>query len=73
MAQEFPDAEVWGWDRPHVRHLWTGDVPDNCHFRTAPDYNFLETYREQFDLIHMRFVAGGVCMRLLQVTLYKTS
>jgi hypothetical protein len=60
MAQEFPDVQVWGWDRPQVREIWTGTTPANCRFDTAPDYDFLEQYKEEFDLIHMRFVAGGV-------------
>ena len=60
MAQEFPDAEIWGWDRPHVREIWTGTVPSNCRFDTAPNYDFLESFEDEFDLIHMRFVARGV-------------
>lgn len=60
MAQEFPHVEVWGWDRPQVREIWSGAVPTNCRFETAPDYDFLENYENEFDLIHMRFVAGGV-------------
>lgn len=59
MAQEFPHTEVWGWDRPQVQEMWTGEVPNNCRFETAPNYDFLENYEDKFDLIHMRFVAGG--------------
>ena len=62
MAQEFPDVQVVGWDRPQVREIWTGATPANCQFETAPDYDFLEDYEKEFDLIHMRFVAGGVCV-----------
>lgn len=59
MAKEFPEAEVWGVDRPYARRLWTGEAPSNCHFETHNSYDFLSEHEARYDLIHMRFVAGG--------------
>jgi hypothetical protein len=63
MAREFPKAEILGIDRPDDRRpSLARNVPSNCRFDTRPDYEFLVEagFKEQFDLIHMRFVAGGV-------------
>jgi hypothetical protein len=65
MAREFPEAEVWGVDRPHVQTIWTEEAPTNCHFETHQTYNFLSEHSSEFDLIHMRFVAGG-CEQFLK-------
>jgi hypothetical protein len=59
MAREFPEATVMGVDRPHVQRIWTEEAPANCHFETHRDYEFLSEHTNEFDLIHMRFVAGG--------------
>lgn len=63
MAKEFPKAKILGIDRPDdgLTSLAHG-VPSNCRFEPRPDYEFLaeDEFKTQFDLIHMRFVAGGV-------------
>ena len=65
MAEEFPNAEIWGVDRPHVQTIWGEEAPANCHFETHLTYDFLSKHLGEFDLIHMRFVAGG-CEQLLK-------
>jgi hypothetical protein len=64
MAKEFPHVRMLGIDRPDgsITSLICDDVPSNCRFESRPDYQFLEEERnkDRFDVIHMRFVAGGV-------------
>jgi hypothetical protein len=85
MAKEFPHVEVLGIDRPDDGITARAcDMPSNCRFEPRPDYEFLEEdrFKNQFDLIHMRFVAGGVsayfldyytahlcCLSVLKLTL----
>lgn len=62
MAAEFPHADVWGIDSPGQgsQHM-SSDIPDNCHFESWDILNSLpDSYRGQFDLVHVRFIAGTV-------------
>ncbi|KKA27159.1 hypothetical protein TD95_000388 [Thielaviopsis punctulata] len=58
MADEFPDAEVFGVDLSPIQPDW---VPPNCRFH-VDDYEDDWTYREdeKFDYIHGRAL-GGTC------------
>lgn len=60
MAKEFSHVEVWGVDQPSAQKGWSEEAPANCRFEVHSNYDFLQDYEKNFDLIHMRFVAGGV-------------
>jgi hypothetical protein len=59
MAREFPDASILGIDRPQVKPLWKDEVPVNCKFEAHSVDDDLHELVGKFDLIHMRFAAGG--------------
>lgn len=63
MAELFPHADILGIDR-HVNGIAPSldIVPRNCRFDTRLDYEFLteEEFLDFYDVIHMRYVAGGV-------------
>lgn len=59
MAKEFPHATVVGVDLSPCPIEPEG-LPPNCRFE-VDDINFgLTHFRDKFDVIHLRFVAGGL-------------
>lgn len=59
MAHEFPHAEVVGVDLAPCP-LQPDEVPSNCRFE-VDDINLgLQHFENQFDVIHIRFVAAGI-------------
>ena len=66
MANEFPHVEVLGLDVPQAVEHWQGEYPPNCRFE-GTDFQFAmpERYLDNFDIIHMRFIASAVSDLLL--------
>ncbi|KAH6989177.1 S-adenosyl-L-methionine-dependent methyltransferase [Ilyonectria sp. MPI-CAGE-AT-0026] len=57
MADEYPSAEVLGFDISAVQPSW---VPPNCSFQ-IDDAQLDWTFKaDEFDFIHMRYLYGGI-------------
>ncbi|KAG8891534.1 hypothetical protein FRB99_003533 [Tulasnella sp. 403] len=61
MAEEFPQADVVGLDIVQPRLVAHGKpVPSNCRFVLEDADDGLQQYESSFDVIHGRFIHGGV-------------
>jgi SAM-dependent methyltransferase len=59
IAKEFPHCEVVGVDLAPVP-LEKMDLPPNCRFEIDDVNNGLAHFRDQFDVVHVRFIASGI-------------
>ena len=56
MGDLYPSAKVTGTDLSPTQPTW---VPENVQF-TVDDAEEVWTYREKFDLVHIRYFAGSI-------------
>jgi hypothetical protein len=59
MAKEFPWVQVLGVDLA-PRPINPDEIPKNCHFETVDINLGLTQFENQFDVVHVRFVGGGL-------------
>ena len=59
MAKEFPHCQVVGIDLAPVP-LEPEAIPSNCRFELDDVNKGMAHYYNQFDVIHARFIAGGL-------------